>query len=251
MAEHSAPSPVLRAREYVATKAELYDARLEDYSSFTELEKITGFPKLYIATGILVAFIAVSWIGLGANICAQMIALLYPGYRSFKVIERFGQLAQLHDRDEEAERVCLEKVTKYLMYWVVYGCFNVVEVISDLFLFFVPFYWPLKMAFLLWCVHPESHGSVWVYKRIVAPILTHHETIIDRHLSRLSQVGQTTMEEIQVDAGRIVRKNQRRISNAAFSMMAKTYAYGAEVEQLPEMRLEEIQDGVDESEIVH
>jgi receptor expression-enhancing protein 5/6 len=35
--------------------------------------------------------------------------------------------------------------TKWLTYWVVYSVFSLVEFFSDIFLFWVPFYWLLKV----------------------------------------------------------------------------------------------------------
>jgi len=36
--------------------------------------------------------------------------------------------------------------TKWLTYWVVYSAFSLVEMITDIFLFWVPFYWFLKVG---------------------------------------------------------------------------------------------------------
>ena len=35
--------------------------------------------------------------------------------------------------------------TKWLTYWVVYSAFSLVEMVTDIFLFWVPFYWFLKV----------------------------------------------------------------------------------------------------------
>lgn len=39
--------------------------------------------------------------------------------------------------------------TKWLTYWVVYSAFSLVEFFTDIFLFWIPFYWLLKVSFLV------------------------------------------------------------------------------------------------------
>jgi receptor expression-enhancing protein 5/6 len=179
------------------------------------MESITGMPQLYIAGGFAASFVIVCWVGLGAAFFAHMISLLYPAYRSFKAISRLQVLGDLEERDHEQELVVLGKVKKYLMYWVVYGCFNVVEYVSGVFLFFLPFYWPLKMLFLLWCVHPSTMGSVWVYERVVMPILRKHEVYLDRNLSLLSHATNRTYDEMRGDAGGLLAHSWDTIIRAA------------------------------------
>lgn len=42
-----------------------------------------------------------------------------------------------HEKDDD---------TKWLTYWVVYSVFSLVEFFSDIFLFWIPFYWFLKVS---------------------------------------------------------------------------------------------------------
>ena len=37
------------------------------------------------------------------------------------------------------------------MYWVVFSIFSLIETFSDVVLFWLPFYYALKVAFLLYC----------------------------------------------------------------------------------------------------
>lgn len=189
--------------------------RHKRYQSFSELESLTGMPQLYIAGGFATSFVVVCWVGLGAAFLAHMISLLYPAYRSFKAISRLQVLGNLEERDHDQELLCLAKVKKYLMYWVVYGCFNVVEYVSGVLLFFIPFYWPTKMLFLLWCVHPSTMGSVWVYERVVMPILTKHERYLDHNIQLLSHAANRTYDEMRGDAGNILLESWDKVLRAA------------------------------------
>ena len=53
--------------------------------------------------------------------------------------------------------------TQWLMYWVVFASFSLMESVSDVFIGWLPFYWLGKCAFLLWCMSPLN-GAAIVYK---------------------------------------------------------------------------------------
>lgn len=145
-----------------------------------KIEKATGVQRIYIAYGVMAILALWLLLGYGAQILCNFIGFLYPGYASFKAIES-------SKKDDD---------TQWLIYWVVYGAFALVELGTDLFLFWIPFYWFFKCMFLIWCMVPQSwNGSNFVYHKAIRPFLMKYEDKIEDTLSQAANFGNQAMSE--------------------------------------------------------
>lgn len=72
-------------------------------------------------------------------LCSWFAAFTYPAYATFKCI----QSNDVQDRKD------------WLTYWIVYGVLHFGDRIFDLFLWWIPYYQQLKLAFLIWCFLPQ------------------------------------------------------------------------------------------------
>jgi len=114
--------------------------------------------------------------GFGAQLLCNFIGFLYPAYRSIKALESSG-------KDDD---------TQWLMYWVVYSLFSVLEFFSDTLVGWIPLYWLVKCAFLLWCMSPLQGSSI-IYHRIIRPYFLKHESAIDNVVKKgAAQVSKIT-----------------------------------------------------------
>lgn len=89
--------------------------------------------------------------GVGASYITCLIAVAYPAFMTFLALES--------DDDDEK--------TQWLTYWVVFGLFSIVDSFAGIILRFIPFYYFLKMGFLIYCFHPTSQGATTVYKSFI------------------------------------------------------------------------------------
>ncbi|CAI5460403.1 unnamed protein product [Closterium sp. Yama58-4] len=93
----------------------------------------------------------------------------FPVFRSFKAIEEGSQA----DRN------------RCLAYWSVYGCFRVVETITDRIISWLPFYQHLKLLLLLWLQLPSTSssrpatGAGRLYASHLRPVLLRYRRHID------------------------------------------------------------------------
>jgi len=65
----------------------------------------------------------------------------------------------------------------WLSYWLIFNLFNVLE---SIFAGSIPFYFWLKMAFLIWCCHPKTKGAELIYRSL-------SENVTDYSRPRLPQ----------------------------------------------------------------
>ncbi|XP_057856973.2 HVA22-like protein k isoform X2 [Cryptomeria japonica] len=92
-----------------------------------------------------------------------VVGIGYPIYSSFKAIEKKD--------NEEQEHL--------LTYWAVYGCFLYAEAFSDKLLSWIPLYYHIKLAILIWLQLPSTNGSKEIYEKHLRPFLSTHEPRLD------------------------------------------------------------------------
>ncbi|CAL1526447.1 unnamed protein product [Lymnaea stagnalis] len=144
--------------------------KLNDYLEI--IEKKTGVRRLYVALVFISIIIVWLMVGYGSQFLCNFIGFIYPAYASVKAIES-------HDKEDD---------TKWLTYWVVYSVFSLVEFFSDIFLFWIPFYWLLKCIFLVWCFMPVPwNGSHTLYYRFIRPFILRHQDRIDTALDKAKE----------------------------------------------------------------
>ena len=104
--------------------------------------------------------------GRSGQLICHFIGFAYPAYRTTKVIE-----SNRNGGDD------IDKI-QWLMYWVVFASFHLVEFFSDTILGWMPMYWIGKSIFLLACMSPLNLCSV-LYHMTILPLFKKSEAFID------------------------------------------------------------------------
>lgn len=79
------------------------------------------------------------------------------------------------------------------MYWIVFALFTTAETATDLFLSWFPFYFELKIAFVIWLLSPYTKGSSVLYRKFVHPTLSNKEKEIDEYIAQAKDRSYETM----------------------------------------------------------
>ncbi|XP_041711003.1 receptor expression-enhancing protein 1-like isoform X2 [Coregonus clupeaformis] len=117
----------------------------------------------------------VSWII--SRIVVLIFGTLYPAYYSYKAVK---------SKD-------VKEYVKWMMYWIIFALFTTMETITDIFICWVPLYYELKIAFVLWLLSPYTKGSSVLYKKFVHPTLSSKEKDIDDYLCQAKDKSYDTL----------------------------------------------------------
>ncbi|KAM9850195.1 receptor expression-enhancing protein 2 [Aulostomus maculatus] len=117
----------------------------------------------------------VSWII--SRIVVLAFGTLYPAYSSYKAVKTKN----------------VKEYVKWMMYWIVFALFSTAETATDLLLSWFPFYFELKIAFVIWLLSPYTKGSSVLYRKFVHPTLSNKEKEIDEYIAQAKDRSYETM----------------------------------------------------------
>ncbi|CDP07408.1 unnamed protein product [Coffea canephora] len=95
----------------------------------------------------------------------------YPAYECFKTVEM--------------NKPDIEQLRFWCQYWILVAVLTVCERVGDAFISWVPMYSEAKLAFFIYLWFPKTKGTTYVYDSFFRPIVSEHETEIDRNLLEL------------------------------------------------------------------
>ncbi|XP_026571046.1 receptor expression-enhancing protein 4-like [Pseudonaja textilis] len=102
-----------------------------------------------------------------------LLGTLYPAYASYKAV-----------RNKD-----VREYVRWMMYWIVFALFMATETITDTFISWFPFYYELKMAFVVWLLSPYTKGASLLYRKFVHPTLSSKEKEIDHFICQAKERG--------------------------------------------------------------
>lgn len=102
---------------------------------------------------------------------------LYPAYASYKAVKTKN----------------VREYVKWMMYWIVFALFTFVETFADVFISWMPFYYEVKIVFVVWLLSPYTKGSSFIYRKFVHPAMSKREKEIDEYIAQASERSYETM----------------------------------------------------------
>jgi len=164
------------------------------------LEKKTKVNVEYFVVAFIGILALCIFSGFLAGPITNWVGFVYPAYASLEAIESSG-------KDDD---------TQWLTYWVVFAFFCVIENFTDYILYWVPFYYAIKVTFLAWCMIPKYQGAKFVYTNVLKPLFDKHESAIDAALNALSpQDAIDAADAAKAHAKKIEKKVEKKIDEAA------------------------------------
>ena len=101
---------------------------------------------------------------------------MYPAYCSYKAVNT--------NNDKE--------YVQWMMYWIVFSLFTVLETVTDVTLAWLPLYYEMKIAFIFWLLYPHTGGARFIYREVVHQLLSSREREIDDYIVQAREISYET-----------------------------------------------------------
>jgi len=115
-----------------------------------------------------------------SSFLCTILATTYPVYASFKALET-------EDKNDD---------TQWLTYWIVFSVFALFESLADELVFWVPFYYELKLLILIALQIPQLQLASTLYTVYLRPILKRNEAKIDSAIGEASEFTEKAIHNI-------------------------------------------------------
>uniref|UniRef100_F7A9F0 Receptor expression-enhancing protein n=1 Tax=Monodelphis domestica TaxID=13616 RepID=F7A9F0_MONDO len=117
----------------------------------------------------------VSWVI--SRLVVLVFGMLYPAYASYKAVKTKN----------------IREYVRWMMYWIVFAFFMTVETFTDIFISWFPFYYEIKIAFVVWLLSPYTKGASLLYRKFVHPALSYREKEIDSYIVKAKERSYETV----------------------------------------------------------
>lgn len=119
------------------------------------IESTTNVAVEHLICGVELVLTIFLFCGMGASFITNLVGFVYPAIMTIRAIESEGKTDD----------------TEWLIYWVVFATFNLFDpFVGAVVIYWIPFFYPLKVSFLLWMMLPHTKGANVVFQ-MTAPHL--------------------------------------------------------------------------------
>ena len=120
----------------------------------------TGIDGIFVIIFLSLCVLLV-YLGIFESLITSLVGTLYPGFSTIKAIQK--------NKDKK----------EWLTYWIIFGSFLIFDMFSTIIIKVVPYYFVVKIIFLIWMFIPGSNGCQIVYDFLISKVMKIIEQIID------------------------------------------------------------------------
>jgi len=134
-------------------KVDMVEKKLMEYPFVVNVSNALEIRPLFV-TMLAVALVFL-FLGFLSQFISYLVGYVYPAWMSCKTIEKRS----------------VDDSLQWLAYWSIFSGLTFIEIFGDVFLFWVPFYYILKVVFLLWLSLPQFRGAYFLYENFIRKLI--------------------------------------------------------------------------------
>ncbi|OEU15620.1 TB2_DP1_HVA22-domain-containing protein [Fragilariopsis cylindrus CCMP1102] len=183
------------AKAFVQENLALLRVKLDQIPALQDVENKLKVPKEYLVIAGTFLFVVLVFFGIGANTLCSFIGFMFPAYQTILAIEK-------KNKGDD---------TQWLVYWILYSFFSVIETFQDFILYWIPFYFAFKLAFLLWAMLPQTRGAKLLYDSFLKDFLkrsSNSMSRIDTAMQEAKKSADTTTSELVDNVADLSKKDE-------------------------------------------
>ena len=142
------------------------------------IKEKTGIDGIYVTIFLSICVFFV-YLGILGSLITSLVGTLYPGFSTIKAIQK--------NKNKK----------EWLTYWVVFGSFLIFDMFSNIIVKFIPFYFVMKILFLIWMFIPGSNGCRLVYEFLIIKVMTPLEQIFDEFFKEFNEAGKEIFHKVK------------------------------------------------------
>lgn len=126
----------------------------------------------YVFIGLILLSLIFVYFNLFENLITNLIGTVYPTFWTIKSIE---------SKDGKA--------IHWLIYWIIFSSFILLDFFSGFVVKIIPFYFIMKICFLIWLQWPESKGCDIIFSYVINNIFESIEEELDEYVQEVKDVS--------------------------------------------------------------
>ena len=126
----------------------------------------------YVFIGLIILSLIFVYFNLFENLITNLIGTVYPTFWTIKSIE---------SKDGKA--------IHWLIYWIIFSSFILLDFFSGFVVKIIPFYFVMKICFLIWLQWPESKGCDIIFSYVINNIFESIEEELDEYVQEVKDVS--------------------------------------------------------------
>jgi len=143
-----------------------------------------------------------------ARAACVLVGVIYPAYATLKAMEkerREGMAKAMRKTQPEehvawydipkAQELAVPGTHKWLTYWTAYGSFHLAEILTDLLIWWLPYYYTVKLFMLFWMLLPNFKGSQKIYLYLLRPFFQRNHQVIDKWVEKAEHEVEHCVED--------------------------------------------------------